>query len=87
MGLPVGTVGSALDFSEGLRFQECISNKFNRSINFLVGKFDLFEFFLVISFGRCSMRLNSESVGFLLQFFIGGAVDFFRVSLLSDRVF
>jgi hypothetical protein len=56
-------------------------------INFLPGKFDLSEFFLVVSFGRCSMRLNTELVGFLLQSFIGGAADLFRVSLLSDRAF
>jgi hypothetical protein len=87
MGLPDGTGVSALDFFEGLRFQEWIFNKFNRPNNFLPGNFDISEFFLVISFGRCTLRLNLESVGFLLQSFIGEAADYFRISLLSDRVF
>jgi hypothetical protein len=78
---------SALDFSDGLRFQDWIFSKFNRPINLLPGNFDRHEFFLVISFGRCSLRLCSESVGLLLQSFIGGATDLFRVSPLSDRVF
>jgi hypothetical protein len=83
----VGSGSSVLDFSDGLRFQEWIFNKFNCPINFLLGSSIRSEFFLVISFGRCSLRLNAESVGFLLQSLIGGAADLFRVSCLSDRVF
>jgi hypothetical protein len=83
----VGSGSSALDFSDGLRFQEWIFDKFNCPINFLPGSSVRSEFFLVISFGRCSLRLNAESVGFLLQSLIGGATDLFRVSRLLDRVF
>jgi hypothetical protein len=78
---------SSLDFSDGLRFQDWISNKFNRPINLIPGKFDRHEFFLVVSFGRCSMRLCSESMGLPLQSFVGGEACFFRVSQLADLVF
>ena len=88
MGDPqVGLGCSALDFSDGLRFQDWISSKFNHLINLLPGNFDRHELFLVVSFGRCSLRLCSESVGLLLQSFIGGVTDLFRVLPLSDRVF
>jgi hypothetical protein len=86
-GPPVGSGPPALDFSVGLRFQDWILRKFNRPINLLPGKFDRHEFFLVISFGRCSLRLCEESVDFLLQSFIGGSSELFRISPLSDRVF
>jgi hypothetical protein len=88
MGSPsVGSGSPALYFSIGLHFQDWIFRKFNRPINLLLGKFDRHEFFLVISFGRCSLRLCAESVGFLLQSFIGGSTELFRVSPLLDRVF
>jgi hypothetical protein len=88
MGGPsVGSGPSALDFSDDLRFQDWILRKFNCPINLLPGKFDRHEFFLVISFGRCSLRLCAESVGFLLQSFIGGSAELFRVIPLSDWVF
>jgi hypothetical protein len=86
-GPQVGLDCSALDFSNGLRFQDWISSKFNRLVNLLPGNFDRHEFFLVVSFGRCSLRLCSESVGLLLQSFIGGAAILFRVSPLLNRVF
>jgi hypothetical protein len=76
-----------LVFFDGLRFQDWIFNKFNRPINPIPGKFDRHEFFLVVSFGRCSMRLCPESVGLLLQSFVGGEAVLFRVSQLADRVF
>jgi hypothetical protein len=83
-GLPVD---SAPDFSVDLRFQNWILRKFNCPINLLSGKFDRHEFFLLVSFGRCSWRLCEESVGLLLQSFIGGSAKLFRISSLSDRVF
>jgi hypothetical protein len=76
-----------LVFSDGLRFQDWIFNKFNRPINPIPGKFDRHEFFLVVSFGRCSMRLCLDSVGLLLQSFVGGKAGLFKVSQLADRVF
>jgi hypothetical protein len=81
MGGPQAGLGSsALDFSDGLCFQDWVFSKFNRPINLLPGNFDRHEFFLVVSFGRCSLRLCTETVGFLLQSFIGDATDLFRVS-------
>jgi hypothetical protein len=83
-GLP--TVAT-LDFTVGLRFHDWILRKFNRPVNLLPGKFDRHEFFLVVSFCRCSWRLCEESVGLLLQPFIGGSAKLFRILQLSDQVF
>jgi hypothetical protein len=47
-----GSCASSLVFSDGLRFQDWIFNKFNRPTNLISGKFDRHEFFLVVSFGR-----------------------------------
>jgi hypothetical protein len=44
-------------------------------------------FWLVISFGRCIFKLDSDSVGFLLQASLGGSATGFDVTQLSDRVF
>jgi hypothetical protein len=77
MGGPqVGLSCSALDFSDSLRFQDWISSKFNRPINLLPGNFDRHEFFLVVSFGRCSLRLCLESMDF-----------FFNLSLVAMRIY
>jgi hypothetical protein len=45
------------------------------------------EFFLVASFGRCKLKLDSLSVGSLLQAAIGGINREFNVVPLSNRVF
>jgi hypothetical protein len=87
MGGPsVGSGPSALDFFDDLRFQDWILHKFNCPINLLPGKFDRHQFFLIY-FGRCSLRLCAKSVGFLLQSFIGGKADLFRVIPLSNQGF
>jgi hypothetical protein len=78
---------ATLDFSVGLRFQDWILRKFNRPVNLLSGKFDRHEFFLVVSFDMCSSCLCEESVGLLLQSFIGGSAKLFRILQLSDWVF
>jgi hypothetical protein len=88
----VGAMGgplpaASLDFSVGLRFQDWILHRFNRPVNLLPGTFNRHEFFLVVSFGRCCSRLCEESVGLLLQSFIGGSAKLFRTLQLSDRVF
>ena len=44
-------------------------------------------FWLVISFGRCIFKLDTNSVGFLLQASLGGFAAGFDVTQLSDRVF
>jgi hypothetical protein len=77
----------SLDFSVGLHFEDWIFRKFNCPINPLPGKFDRHAFLLVVSFGRCSSRLCEESVGLLLQSFIGGSAKLFRPLQLLDRVF
>lgn len=41
----------------------------------------------MVSFGRCIFKLDSESVGILLQASLGGFAAGFNVSQLSDRVF
>jgi hypothetical protein len=44
-------------------------------------------FWLVVSFGRCIFKLNSVSVGHLLQAALGGLAENFEVLQLADRVF
>jgi hypothetical protein len=41
----------------------------------------------VVSFRRCSIKLSPESIGFILQSFIGGNASAFKISVLSDIVF
>lgn len=62
-----------------------MSNNFDQPINFYPS--NNFEFFLLISFGRCSLCLNIESVGFLLQSFVGDPTEDFRIIPLSYTVF
>jgi hypothetical protein len=45
------------------------------------------SFWLVVSFGRCIFKLNSNSVGHLLQAALGGFAAGFEVLQLSDQVF
>jgi hypothetical protein len=45
------------------------------------------SFWLVVSFGRCIFKLNSVSVGHLLQAALGGFAAGFGVLQLADRVF
>jgi hypothetical protein len=45
------------------------------------------SFWLVVSFGRCIFKLNSDSVGYLLQAALGGFAAGFEVHQLSDWVF
>jgi hypothetical protein len=47
----------------------------------------LSSFWLVVSFGRCIFKLNSDSVGYLLQAALRGFAAGFEVLQLSDRVF
>jgi hypothetical protein len=44
-------------------------------------------FWLVISFGCCTFKLDTVSVGYLFQASLGGFAKGFNVSQLSDRVF
>jgi hypothetical protein len=77
---------SLLDFRPGLAFVEsrwdaleasvCPARPCLRS-----------PFWLVVSFGRCIFKLNSVSVGHLLQAALGGLAEDFEVLQLADRVF
>lgn len=75
-----------LDFNPGLHVQQFVWDRFGLPINFYDG-LGTQEFFLVISVGRCSFRLNEESVGKILQVAISGLVADFRLLQLHDRVF
>lgn len=45
------------------------------------------QFFLVISFGRCKLKLSENSTSLILQSVIGGVPENFRVLKLGERVF
>jgi len=45
------------------------------------------SFALVVAFARCKFRLDSASVGLILQATIGGHAAHFRVSKISERTF
>ncbi|KAL6646715.1 hypothetical protein ACP70R_015409 [Stipagrostis hirtigluma subsp. patula] len=74
-----------LEFTPGIAFQSQVWSRFSSSVHFSpsVGT----EFWLVVSFGRCAIKLSESSVGVLLQAAIGGSATGFRVLLLRDRVF
>jgi hypothetical protein len=86
MGVIPHHLGKVLGFHSGLHFQDWISWSFNCLINWHPSFFSR-ELFLVVSFGRCSIKLSPESVGFILQSFIGGNASAFKISVLSDIVF
>jgi hypothetical protein len=76
----------SLDLQPGLNLQLEVWKKFRHPVSFSK-EFSQKEFFLIASFGRCKFRLDSDSVGCLLQSAIGGLAKDFNVSQLSDRVF
>jgi hypothetical protein len=55
----------AFDFANGLAFSKEIHSKFVHHVNYLPNRFKR-EFFLVISFGRASFRLDMHIVGIVL---------------------
>lgn len=73
-----------LSFAPGLGVQEEVFRRFGLPIssNQVLGSFAL-----VVSFGRCKLRLSDEHVGWLLQATIGGSAAQFHVSQLAHRVF
>lgn len=74
------------DFLHGAGFEEWVWRNSRFPITCSFGNNSL-VFHLLVSFGRCVVRLNMESAGFLLQSFISGSTDGFRIVPLSDRVF
>jgi len=74
-----------ISFSHGVAMQERIRQRFAASVTHYA--LDKYSFFLVVAFGRCKLRLSSESVGSLLQAALGGSALHFFVEPLADRVF
>jgi hypothetical protein len=75
-----------LDFRSGIAFEDslrlCLASSVCPARPGLPS-----SFWLVVSFGRCIFKLNSDSVGHLLQAALGGFAAGFEVHQLSDRVF
>jgi hypothetical protein len=75
-----------LDFRPGIVFEDslrlCLASSVYPARTSLPS-----TFWLVISFGRCIFKLNSDFVGYLLQAALGGFTTGFEVHQLSDRVF
>jgi hypothetical protein len=77
---------SLLDFRPGLAFVESLWDSLEASV--CPARPCLRSpFWLVVSFGRCIFKLNSVSVGHLLQAALGGLAKDFEVLQLADRVF
>jgi hypothetical protein len=76
----------AFDFAKGVAFSKEILSKLGEQVNFFPNRFKR-EFFLVISFGRASFRLDLHTVSIVLQAHFGGNSNLFRVKLLRDRTF
>jgi hypothetical protein len=75
-----------LDFRPGLAFEDSL--RLNLASSFCPARPCLrSSFWLVVSFGRCIFKLNSDSVGHLLQAALGGFASGFEVLQLADRVF
>ena len=70
-------------FSPGLKFQDELRVVHGLPISSSLED----DFVLVASFSRCKFKLNPLSVGRILQASIGGNASYFKVSVLSDRVF
>jgi hypothetical protein len=77
---------SLLDFRPGLAFEDSLRDVLSSSV--CPARPSLrSSFWLVVSFGRCIFKLNSVSVGHLLQAALGGFAAGFEVLQLADRVF
>jgi hypothetical protein len=76
----------SLSFGRGLKFSHDIMAKFGHSVNFTPG-FRKREFFLVVSFGRASFKLDVHTISIVLQDCFGGSPSQFHVSVLREIVF
>jgi hypothetical protein len=77
---------SLLDFRPGLAFADSLWDALEASV--CPARLCLrSSFWLVVSFGRCIFKLNSVSVGHLLQAALGGLAADFEVLQLANRVF
>jgi hypothetical protein len=75
-----------LDFRSGLAFEDSL--RLNLTSSVCPARLCLrSSFWLVVSFGRCIFKLNSDSIGHLLQAALGGFASGFEVLQLADRVF
>jgi hypothetical protein len=77
---------SDLDFGPGLDFQRLVQDRFASPISY-APSFTSHEFSLVVSFSHFASRLYEDSVGIMLQSFLGGIDKDFRVSHLSGYMF
>jgi hypothetical protein len=67
-----------LDFRPGLAFEDSL--RLNLASSICPARSCLRpSFWLVVSFGRCIFKLNSDSVGHLLQAALGGFLSGFEV--------
>jgi hypothetical protein len=77
---------SLLDFRPGLAFEDSLRGLLASSVCSARPSLRS-SFWLVVSFGRCIFKLNSVSVGHLLQAALGGFAAGFEVLQLADRGF
>lgn len=77
---------SKLDLSPGISFQRLVSDHLASLVSFQASPFSR-EFWLVCSFGRYSIRLNEDSVSWILQPVLGGSHKDFKVVHLSGWMF
>jgi hypothetical protein len=77
---------SRLDFRPGVLFETDVRRRFSSPV--CPGSpHSPSAFWLVVSFGRCIFRLDSVSVGHILQAAFGGSARGFMVLSLAERVF
>jgi hypothetical protein len=84
--VPATSLPVAFDFAKGLAFPKEVHSKFGHHVNCLPNRARK-DFFLVISFGRASFRLDIHTVGTVLQAHFGGTSSLFKVKFLRDRTF
>jgi hypothetical protein len=76
----------ALDFSKGAAFEATCKSKFGHPIT--IANHSLRRaFFLVISFGRATFKLDVHTVAITLQSCFGGLASAYKVRFLRDRSF
>lgn len=73
---------SDLNFDPGIKFASLILQRFGCALS-PNKALSSPAFHLVVSFGRCALRLNEDSVGLILQACLGGIAKDFNVFHLS----
>lgn len=75
-----------LDFDLGIKFASLVSQHFGCSVS-PNKALSSPAFHLIVSFGRCALRLNEDSVGLILQACFGGIAKDYNVIHLSGWMF